>query len=153
MAIEIEPIGFVRGGRTDVVDDDWGKVEARIELDTTRFGPESLAGLLDFSHLVVVYHFHLADPAKVELEARHPRGNKDWPKVGIFAQRGKNRPNRIGVSTCAILGIEGTSVRVQGLDAVDGTPVLDVKPYFREFEPRNVVREPKWVAELMSQYW
>jgi tRNA-Thr(GGU) m(6)t(6)A37 methyltransferase TsaA len=153
MAIEIEPIGFVRGGRTEVVDDDWGKVEARIELDTTRFGPESLAGLLDFSHLVVVYHFHLADPAKVELEARHPRGNKEWPKVGIFAQRGKNRPNRIGVSTCAILGIEGTSVRVQGLDAVDGTPVLDVKPYFREFEPRNVVREPKWVAELMSQYW
>ena len=153
MAIEIEPIGFVHGGRTEVVDDDWGKVEARIELDTTRFGPESLAGLLDFSHLVVVYHFHLADPAKVELEARHPRGNKDWPKVGIFAQRGKNRPNRIGVSTCAILGIEGTSVRVQGLDAVDGTPVLDVKPYFREFEPRNVVREPKWVAELMSQYW
>jgi tRNA-Thr(GGU) m(6)t(6)A37 methyltransferase TsaA len=153
MAIEIEPIGFVRGGRTDVVDDDWGKVEARIELDTTRFGPESLAGLLDFSHLVVVYHFHLADPAKVETEARHPRGNKDWPKVGIFAQRGKNRPNRIGVSTCAILGIEGTSVRVQGLDAVDGTPVLDVKPYFREFEPRNVVREPKWVAELMPQYW
>jgi tRNA-Thr(GGU) m(6)t(6)A37 methyltransferase TsaA len=153
MAIEIEPIGFVRGGRTEVVDDDWGKVEARIELDTTRFGPESLAGLLDFSHLVVVYHFHLADPAKVELEARHPRGNKEWPKVGIFAQRGKNRPNRIGVSTCAILGIAGTRVRVPGLDAVDGTPVLDVKPYFREFEPRNVVREPKWVAELMSQYW
>jgi tRNA-Thr(GGU) m(6)t(6)A37 methyltransferase TsaA len=153
MAIEIEPIGFVRGGRTEVVDDDWGKVEARIELDTSRFGPESLAGLLDFSHLVVVYHFHLADPAKVEMDARHPRGNKDWPKVGIFAQRGKNRPNRIGVSTCGILGIEGTSVRVQGLDAVDGTPVLDVKPYFREFEPRNVVREPAWVAELMSQYW
>jgi tRNA-Thr(GGU) m(6)t(6)A37 methyltransferase TsaA len=153
MAIEIEPIGFVRGGRTEVTDDDWGKVEASIELDTSRFGPESLAGLLDFSHLVVVYHFHLADPAKVETEARHPRGNTDWPKVGIFAQRGKNRPNRIGVSTCAILGIEGTSVRVQGLDAVDGTPVLDVKPYFREFEPRNVVREPAWVAELMSQYW
>jgi tRNA (adenine37-N6)-methyltransferase len=153
MAIEIEPIGFVRGGRTEVVDDDWGKVEARIELDTSRFAPESLAGLLDFSHLVVVYHFHLADPAKIELEARHPRGNKEWPKVGIFAQRGKNRPNRIGVSTCAILGVEGTSVRVQGLDAVDGTPVLDVKPYFREFEPRNVVREPAWVAELMSQYW
>jgi tRNA-Thr(GGU) m(6)t(6)A37 methyltransferase TsaA len=153
MSIAIEPIGHVRGGRTEVVDDDWGKVEARIELDTSRFGAESLAGLLDFSHLVVVYHFHLADPAKIELEARHPRGNKDWPKVGIFAQRGKNRPNRIGVSTCAILGVEGTSIRVQGLDAVDGTPVLDVKPYFREFEPRNVVREPKWVAELMSQYW
>lgn len=153
MIIEIEPIGFVRGGRNEAVDDDWGKVKARIELDATRFGPESLAGLEDFSHLVIVYHFHLADPAKVELHARRPRNNPDWPKVGIFSQRGKNRPNHLGVSTCAILGVEGTSVLVQGLDAVDGTPVLDLKPYFREFEPRNVVREPAWVAELMSQYW
>jgi tRNA-Thr(GGU) m(6)t(6)A37 methyltransferase TsaA len=153
MIIELEPVGTVRGGRAEVVDDDWGQVKARIELDPARFGPESLAGLEDFSHLVVVYHFHLADPAKVELLARRPRNNPDWPKVGVFAQRGKNRPNHLGVSTCAILGVEGTSVLVQGLDAIDGTPVLDLKPYFREFEPRNVVREPAWVAELMSQYW
>jgi len=153
MAIEVEAIGVVRGGRVEVVDDDWGEVRARIELDQSRFGPQSLAGLDAFSHLVVVYHFHLADPAKVELEARHPRDNTAWPKVGIFAQRGKNRPNRIGVSTCAILGLEGCSVLVQGLDAIDGTPVLDIKPYFREFEPRNVVREPAWVAEIMAQYW
>ena len=153
MIIELEPVGTVRGGRAEVVDDDWGPVKARIELDPARFGPESLAGLEDFSHLVVVYHFHLADPAKVELLARRPRNNPDWPKVGVFAQRGKNRPNHLGVSTCAILGVEGTSVLVQGLDAIDGTPVLDLKPYFREFEPRNVVREPAWVAELMSQYW
>lgn len=153
MTIEIEPIGYVRGGRTEAVDDDWGTVNARIELDAARFGPESLAGLDDFSHLVVVYHFHLADPGKVELRARHPRNNPDWPKVGIFAQRGRNRPNHLGVSTCALVGIEGTSVLVQGLDAIDGSPVLDLKPYFREFEPRNVVREPAWVAELMAQYW
>ena len=153
MKIEIEPVGYVRGGRAEAIDDDWGKVNARIELDASRFRAESLAGLSDFSHLVVVYHFHLADPSKVELEARHPRNNPEWPKVGIFAQRGKNRPNRLGVSTCAIVGVEGTNVLVQGLDAVDGTPVLDLKPYFREFEPRNVVREPAWVAELMAQYW
>jgi tRNA-Thr(GGU) m(6)t(6)A37 methyltransferase TsaA len=151
--IEIEPVGWVRGGRTLAEDDDWGRVEARIELDTSRFTAAALAGLDAFSHLVVVYHFHLADPAKVELAARHPRGNEQWPKVGIFAQRGKDRPNRIGVSTCGIVGVEGTTVLVRGLDAVDGTPVLDLKPYFREFEPRNVVREPAWVAELMAQYW
>jgi tRNA-Thr(GGU) m(6)t(6)A37 methyltransferase TsaA len=151
--IEIEPVGWVRGGRVEADDDDWGDVTARIELDTTRFTAEALAGLDAFSHLVVVYHFHLADPSAVELNARHPRGNTAWPKVGIFAQRGKDRPNRLGVSTCSILGVEGTAVLVQGLDAVDGTPVLDLKPYFREFEPRNVVREPAWVAELMSQYW
>lgn len=151
--IELEPVGWVRGGRTDAEDDDWGKVKARIELDASRFTPEALVGLDAFSHLVVVYHFHLADPARVELAARHPRGNVTWPKVGIFAQRGKDRPNRVGVSTCSILGVEGTTVHVQGLDAIDGTPVLDLKPYFREFEPRNVVREPAWVAELMAQYW
>jgi len=151
--IELEPVGWVRGGRADAEDDDWGKVKARIELDTSRFTAEALVGLDAFSHLVVVYHFHLADPARVELAARHPRGNVTWPKVGIFAQRGKDRPNRVGVSTCSILGVEGTTVHVQGLDAIDGTPVLDLKPYFREFEPRNVVREPAWVAELMAQYW
>jgi len=153
MILEIEPVGHVRGGRSEAIDDDWGKVQARIELDVTRFGPESLSGLEDFSHLVIVYHFHLADPDKIELTARRPRNNPDWPKVGIFAQRGKNRPNHLGVSTCAIVGVEGTSILVQGLDAIDGTPVLDLKPYFREFEPRNVVREPAWVAELMAQYW
>ncbi len=153
MSITIEPIGYVRGGRTEAVDDNWGNVQARIELDASRFGPESLAGLEEFSHLVIVYSFHLADPDKVELSARRPRNNPDWPKVGIFAQRGKNRPNHLGVSTCALVGVEGTSVLVQGLDAIDGSPVLDLKPYFREFEPRNVVREPAWVAELMAQYW
>ncbi|HEY2774477.1 MAG TPA: SAM-dependent methyltransferase [Candidatus Binatia bacterium] len=153
MKIEIEPVGFVRGGRGEAVDDDWGKEEARIELDSARFGADSLAGLGDFSHLLVIYHFHRADPSKIETAARHPRGNTAWPKVGIFAQRGKNRPNRIGVSTCEIAGVEGTTVRVRGLDAIDGTPVLDIKPFFRSFEPRTGVREPAWVAEIMSEYW
>jgi tRNA-Thr(GGU) m(6)t(6)A37 methyltransferase TsaA len=149
----MEPIGFVRGGRREPVDDNWGNVRATIELDAARFGVEALAGLRDFSHLVVVYHFHGADPGKIELAARHPRGNPAWPKVGIFAQRGKSRPNRIGVSACSILGVEGTTVMVEGLDAIDGTPVLDIKPYFRDFEPRGEVREPAWVREIMSAYW
>jgi tRNA-Thr(GGU) m(6)t(6)A37 methyltransferase TsaA len=153
MKIEMEAVGFVRGGRKEAIDDDWGKVRATIEMDASRFAAESLAGLDAFSHLVVLYHFHLADPAKIELAARHPRGNTAWPKVGIFAQRGKNRPNRIGVSSCAIVGVDGTSVHVEGLDAIDGTPVLDIKPYFRDFEPRGELREPAWVAEIMSAYW
>ena len=153
MKFEMEAVAFIRGGRAEAVDDDWGDVEATVEVDASRFTPEALAGLGDFSHLVVVYHFHRADPGKIETSARHPRGNTAWPKVGIFAQRGKNRPNRIGVSTCEIIGVEATSVRVRGLDAIDGTPVLDLKPYFRDFEPRGEVREPEWVAEIMSAYW
>jgi len=152
-AILLRPIGYVRGGRAAVADDGWDAVEARIELNGTAFSPESLSGLEGFSHLVVLTRFHLADPGKVEREARHPRNNPALPKVGIFAQRGKNRPNHLGVSVCRILGVEGLAVRVAGLDAVDGTPVLDLKPYMTGFEARGQVREPEWAREIMSRYW
>ncbi|MCB1741566.1 MAG: SAM-dependent methyltransferase, partial [Gammaproteobacteria bacterium] len=76
-----------------------------------------------------------------------------WPKVGIFAQRGKARPNRIGVSVCRLRGVEGGRISVQGLDAIDGTPVLDVKPYMTGFAPRGEVLEPEWAVEIMREYW
>ena len=85
--------------------------------------------------------------------ARHPRGNAAWPRVGILAQRGKDRPNRIGSTVVRILGREGRVLRVAGLDAVDGSPVLDVKPVFREFLPRGELRQPPWVRELTRDYW
>ena len=87
------------------------------------------------------------------LTARHPRGNPDWPKVGVFAQRGRNRPNRLGVSVCRILGVDSTRLLVGGLDAIDGTPVLDIKPVLAEFLPRGEVRQPDWSRELMADYW
>jgi tRNA (Thr-GGU) A37 N-methylase len=85
--------------------------------------------------------------------ARHPRGRVDWPAVGILAQRAKSRPNRIGVTVCELLGVDGLTLEVKGLDAIDGTPVLDVKPYMVAFGPRGVVRQPAWVEELMRDYW
>jgi tRNA-Thr(GGU) m(6)t(6)A37 methyltransferase TsaA len=152
--IALAPVGFVVGGRRDPVDDAWGQVEAVISLDASRFAEDAVAGIQDFSHLVVVFQFHLVDESAVQSGARHPRGNTDWPKVGMFAQRAKMRPNRLGVSSCRLLGVEGLDLRVRGLDAVDGTPVLDVKPYMREFEPpTSQVREPAWASELMAQYW
>jgi tRNA-Thr(GGU) m(6)t(6)A37 methyltransferase TsaA len=152
-AIQMVPVGVVRGGRTDAIDDDWGTSEAIIALDPDRFPPEVVAGLDAFSHLDVVYVFHLVEPGDVNLGARHPRGRTDWPKVGIFAQRAKARPNRIGVTTCELVDVDGLDLRVRGLDAIDGTPVLDVKPYMQAFGPRGEVREPGWVAELMADYW
>jgi tRNA-Thr(GGU) m(6)t(6)A37 methyltransferase TsaA len=152
MPITLEPIGKVVGGRVDVIDDDWGDVIAVIELDA-RFDADALAGLDVFSHLLVVYQFDRVDPGNIESSARHPRNNPAWPKVGIFAQRGKNRPNRLGVSTCRILGVDGRKVRVQGLDAVDATPILDIKPVMRGFEPRGEIREPAWAGEIMAGYW
>jgi tRNA (adenine37-N6)-methyltransferase len=152
--IALAPIGLVVGGRAEAVDDDWGAVEAAIRLDGARFGPDALNGLEEFSHLVVVFHFHLVDPADVQSGARRPRGNPDWPAVGMFAQRARMRPNRLGVSTCRLLAVTGLDLHVRGLDAVDGSPVLDVKPFMREFEPPAAdVRQPPWATELMRGYY
>ncbi|MFF5935161.1 SAM-dependent methyltransferase [Streptomyces sp. NPDC012508] len=147
-----DPVGRVVGGRADVRDDEWGEVSAVIRLDE-RFGPDALAGLDSFSHVEVVYHFDRVPVEKVQTGARHPRGNTDWPLVGIFAQRGKNRPNRLGVSRCRLLRVEGRDIHVQGLDAVEGTPVLDIKPYMSEFGPRGTVTQPDWATEIMRRYY
>lgn len=147
------PVGAVRSPRKDLSDDFWGGVEAEIALDPTRFGPEALFGLADFSHVEILFLMHKVDPAKVETGARHPRERKDWPLIGIFAQRGKGRPNRIGLSRATVLRVEGRSLFVRGLDAIDGTPVLDIKPWMAEFAPRGPTRQPAWVAELMADYY
>jgi tRNA-Thr(GGU) m(6)t(6)A37 methyltransferase TsaA len=152
--ITLAPVGLVVGGRAEAIDDDWGGVEAVIRLDDVQFGPDAVAGLDEFSHLVVVFEFHLVDPADVQSGARHPRGNPDWPEVGMFAQRARMRPNRLGVSTCRLTAVDGLALHVCGLDAVDGSPVLDVKPYMVEFEPpAAAVRQPAWSTELMAGYY
>jgi tRNA-Thr(GGU) m(6)t(6)A37 methyltransferase TsaA len=154
VVITLEPVGIVVGGRAEPIDDDWGGIDAVIRLDAARFGPDAVAGLSDFSHLVVVFQFHLVDPADVRKGARRPRGNPEWPEVGMFAQRARMRPNRLGVSTCRLLRVDGLDLHVQGLDAIDGSPVLDVKPYMREFEPPgDDVRQPDWSTQLMQGYY
>jgi tRNA (Thr-GGU) A37 N-methylase len=149
----VQPVGTIIGGRAEAVDDAWDTEQALIRLDGSRFGPETVAGLDAFSHLEVVFRFHLVDPSTINTSARHPRSNPDWPKVGIFAQRGKNRPNLLGVSRCRLLGVDGLDLRVRGLDAVDGTPVLDVKPYMAEFGPQGETAQPEWATELMRSYY
>lgn len=153
MAIfELEPIGLVRGGRIEPDDDDWGSVEAQIVLDD-RFGPEALQGLDAFSHAWVIFLFDRIDPAKVNTGARRPRGNPAWPEVGIFAQRGSPRPNRLCLTSVEVMGLDGRALKVRGLDAIDGTPVLDIKPHMTGFDPRGAIREPGWVGEIMAGYW
>ncbi|MFL6845677.1 MAG: SAM-dependent methyltransferase [Allosphingosinicella sp.] len=151
-AYSIEAVGFVRGGRPEAEDDDWGASRARIEL-AEGLGGEALAGLDAFSHAEILFLFDRIGEAEIVTGARHPRGRADWPKVGIFAQRGRNRPNRIGVSVCRIVVVEGTVLEVEGLDAIDGTPVLDIKPVMSGFLPRGEVREPEWAREIMREYW
>ena len=151
MDLTMTPIGYVRGGRAEVEDDAWGSVTARIELDG--FAADALLALDDFSHVEVLFVFDRVDPDGVCRGARRPRGRADWPLVGIFAQRAKDRPNRIGSTVCEVVAVDGTALDVRGLDAVDGTPVLDLKPYLAGFAPRGTVREPGWARELMDGYW
>ena len=148
----LQAIGFVRNARQVVEDDTWGEVVSTIEL-TDWLGADALDGIEEFSHAEVIFYFDQVDEAKIQTGARHPRNNPDWPRVGILSQRGKNRPNRLGVTMVKILRREAKTLFVIGLDAVDGTPVLDVKPVMREFLPRGNVRQPNWVGELMKDYW
>lgn len=149
----ITAIGRVEGGRINPVDDDWGASCALVRLDPARFGPEALAGLEAFSHAEIVYLFDRVTEEAVATGARHPRGRTDWPRVGIFAQRGKDRPNRLGVSVCRIVAVDGLALEVEGLDAIDGTPVIDIKPVLSGFLPRGEIREPTWAKEIMQAYW
>ena len=149
----VTPIGWVRGGRAAAVDDDWGDSRARITLDPASFTQEALLGLEDFSHLEVVFLFDRVAEETIQRGARRPRGNRDWPSVGIFAQRGKNRPNRLGLGACRLIGVTDLTIEVEGLDAIDGTPVLDIKPVISGFLPRGAIKEPRWATEIMKGYW
>ena len=151
--IEMQPIGIIYSERHDPIDDQWDKVKSIIEIDPHTFRPEALVGLNEFSHCEVIYFFHKVAAEKIERGSRHPRGNKDWPQVGIFSQRAKDRPNRIGSTICRILSVDGLKVTVEGLDAIDRTPVLDIKPYISEFGARGAVRQPNWSSDLMKNYW
>ena len=150
--IEMEPIGAVRNLRRDLADDDWGDVVSSIELRAD-LPAESLDGLDDFSHAEIIFVFDRVTPDRIVTGARHPRNNPAWPRIGIFAQRAKTRPNRIGTTIVRIVGRRGRTLEVAGLDAVDGTPVLDIKPVMSEFLPREAVRQPVWSSELMANYW
>lgn len=152
-SITLAPIGTVRCTREKIEDDHWDSEKVSILLDEMRFTPDALTGLTDFSHVEILFYLNQIKSSSVELGARHPRGNLSWPRVGIFAQRGKNRPNQIGATVCKILKVDGNSLFVEGLDAVDGTPVLDIKPWVMEFGPRGDVFQPSWISELMKEYW
>ncbi len=150
---EVTPIGRVAASRSEPIDDDWDSVSAAIELDLGVVDVDATAGLDSFSHVEVIFLFDQVDPETVYRGARHPRGRDDWPLVGILAQRAKDRPNRIGTTVCRVVAVDGSRITVSGLDAIDGTPVLDIKPHLAGFAPRGEHREPAWATELMDGYW
>ena len=152
MDINLSSVGTVRSTRHVITDDFWDMEEVYLEL-TDEFSEESLYGLSDFSHLELIFFMDKVNPKNIVTDARHPRNRLDWPLVGIFSQRGKNRPNQLGLTVCKILEIERKKIFVSGLDAVDGTPILDIKPYVKEFGPRGKIVQPEWMSQLMKEYW
>jgi tRNA-Thr(GGU) m(6)t(6)A37 methyltransferase TsaA len=146
----LEPIGVVRSPVTEGVDEGWGSVTSEVVIDEVY--AHGLTGLDAFSHILVVFYMHrYTFDADSDL-VRRPQGRPDMPEVGIFAQRAKHRPNPIGVTAVELVFVEGNVVTVRGLDAIDGTPVLDVKPYFPAFDRREA-DTPGWVDELMKNYF
>lgn len=152
MKITLEPIGTVHNNRSEISDDNWGDVVSKIVI-SEQYPASSLDGIETFSHLEIIFFFSGVDESSIVTAARHPRNNTDWPKTGIFAQRGKNRPNRLGLCTVRLLARNGRTLEVLGLDAINGTPVLDIKPVMQEFLPKGEVRQPQWSSELMKNYW
>ena len=138
--------------RTKPDDDNWDTVDARVDLVAEVSG-NALKGLDSFSHAIVAFVMHHVDDDNVSTAARHPRDRSDLPEVGIFAQRASGRPNRLGITVCRIIRVEDRCVWLHGLDAIDGSPVVDIKPWVTEFGPRGTVYQPEWMTEIMTGYW
>ena len=151
MEFTLRAIGTVRSSAREKVDESWGAVESLIVLE-----PElrpGLRGLEQFSHVLVVALLHGARFEPARHLVRRPRGQADMPELGIFAQRAKDRPNPLGITVVPLLEVTAEGLRVRGLDAIDGTPILDVKPYFPQFDSAPGARVPEWVERLMRGYF
>jgi tRNA-Thr(GGU) m(6)t(6)A37 methyltransferase TsaA len=151
MEIIMRPVAVVKNSRADLSDDYWGTVISEIEL-LEPIPADAFNGIEGFSHLEVIFYFDQSDRSKIVFKG-HPRGNKDWPEVGIFAQRKKDRPNSIGLTIAELVKREGNKIWVKYLDAINGTPILDIKPVMKEFLPVKEIKQPQWSKELMSEYW
>jgi tRNA-Thr(GGU) m(6)t(6)A37 methyltransferase TsaA len=112
-----------------------------------------LEGLADFSHALILFHMEHDPDGETPSLRRRPRGRADMPLLGVFAQRGRMRPNPVGITAVTIVRVEPARLIVRGLDAIDGTPVLDIKPYFPLFDRVDSPRAPEWVARLMRGYF
>ncbi|HEX2606096.1 MAG TPA: SAM-dependent methyltransferase [Flavisolibacter sp.] len=151
MEIVLKSIAFVRNSRQTPIDDHWNEIVSEIHL-ADDIPSEVLLSIGDFSHLEILFHFDQV-PADTIVYSGHPRGNPAYPLTGIFAQRKKDRPNRLGLCTVELVEVKDRCLIVRRLDAIDGTPILDIKPVFKEFLPQGTIRQPEWSADLMKAYW
>lgn len=143
-------IGTVKSPITEPVDTNWSEVESEVVLKP-EYAP-GLLGLEGFSHLLVLTFLHEAKFISEKHLRRHPQEREDMPLLGIFAQRARHRPNRIGVTAVEIVEVSDNSVKVRALDAIDGTPIIDIKPYVPLYDRRDATI-PFWLEEMMKDYF
>ena len=151
MKIELSPVAFVQNSRKEPVDDDWSRIISEIHL-AENIPDEALLNLDAFSHLEIIYFFNKVRDEEIVYSVR-PRGNIAYPLTGIFGQRKKDRPNKLGACIVELVSIDKRTLTVRKLDAINGTPVLDIKPVFKEFMPVGEIIQPLWVSDLMKEYW
>ena len=141
----LKAIGVVRNGvkQAPAEGDWWAELVSEIVIDKSL--TEALDGLEGFSHIIVLYWMHQVAEDEMPLKI-HPRRNSELPLVGLFATRTPNRPNRIGKATVRLLQRQGNILRVKGLDALDGTPVIDIKPYLPGYDSVADATIPQWIT-------
>ena len=144
--IALKAIGTVRNGVTEMTPDSANSLISEIIINNEH--DEALEGIEQFSHLIIVFWMHQVSPAKRRLKKIHPRGRRDVPLRGVFATRTQFRPNPVGIKTVKLIERKGNVLRVIGLDALDGTPVLDIKPYDPDYDGMPGATVPKWLEQL-----
>lgn len=141
----ITPIGRVENSEHDPARWDWAQVRSRIRLGPGPGGGVALHGLDGYSHVIVLGWLDRT-PDELRVRARaYPQGDRSLPQQGAFALRGP-RPNPISVTVCRLLGIDGDSIEVAGLDLIAGTPILDVKPYIAFYDAPPDATIPRWAG-------
>ncbi len=150
--MNVKPIGVVKSSVKEGLDRGWGEVVSEVHLEDS-LAP-GLQGLEEFQYIIIIFYMHNAPKfdRKKNL-VRHPQGRKDLPKLGIFAQRAKHRPNPIGITVVKLISIKENILTVKGLDAIDSTPILDIKPYTFAFDHVESVKDPSWLNTIMEGYF
>lgn len=151
MKIELNSIGTVRNNVANQKDISWGNDVSEIIIDEQL--EKGLVGLSDFSHIIVVYYLDKANFSLDKHLVRKPQGREDMPMVGILSQLAKDRPNPIGITSVELLSVSGNVITVKGLDAIDNTPILDIKPYYPMYDCKDNAIVPEWVSRLMAHYF
>lgn len=140
--IPVTPIGVVSNRERDVARGDWSRVRSEIRLRPEL--AEALLGLRDYSHVIVVGWLDRIPAELRERRQAYPAGDPALPLQGALALRGGARPNPISVTVCRLRKVDGATLHVEGLDLVDGTPVLDVKPYLAFYDAVPDATLPRW---------